>query len=177
MKYVRGVLVWCVVSGVAWGSPADFSAPVVAKQFQPVKKSAAVVSNKSSPSVPRNVIPITTLNSNESNETGVPRHEPCAAIRLTPTLLLTAAHCLVGGLTHGSRVYAGLFKAQDDTQGLLFSDSRKANLFQPNAQVFLYRPHWNENHPAATPLDFAVVVLDRKLKFNSKFTKKITNLL
>ena len=122
--------------------------------------------------IDNNIIPIITLNYNYQ-ENGIPRHEPCAATRLTPTLLITAAHCLAGGMSNGNRINAELFNAEDGTEGLVFSNSYPESLLKSNAQVFLYNPNYTDPENIPTQFDFAVVVLDKKMQFNSAVIQNI----
>ncbi|MCQ2410862.1 MAG: hypothetical protein MJ053_05215 [Elusimicrobiaceae bacterium] len=186
MKKIISSLILFVLGSLAWGSSTNFSTPVVAKQFQPIRSPATAAPKKASSvnekvtrsaTISPNIIPIITLNDAYHNAQGIPRHEPCAATRLTPTLVFTAAHCLVGGLTHGSRIHAGIFQAKDGVEGLVFSKPHGDDLVQPNAQVFVYRPGLTRPADISAPFDFGVVVLDTQLKLNSKFTQQMTNML
>lgn len=149
---------------------AGFPSSTAAKQFRPAADPARGPGKghhkpKVNPYSP-NIIPIITLNNNHIKN-GVPRHEPCAATRLTPTLLLTAAHCIVGGLKNGSRVEATFFEAEDGIRGLALAKPKNdRGLIKPNAQVFVYRPQYTRPERIPISSDFAVVVLEPGLKMN-----------
>lgn len=147
---------------------ADSPAPIV-KKSQTVKN----ILPKNSNSVSPNIIPIITIKDSDKDENGIPLHEPCAATRMTPTLLITAAHCFLQSLEHGSRVNADIFEANDGVQGLVFSNPKEDNLAMPNAQIFLYRPQYTDPEHINPSFDFAVVVLDKSLKYNQASVKKI----
>jgi len=171
MRYLISMVMVFILSSVSWGAP-NFSAPVVVKQFQPInstanssRRQASSTTATSAVAISPNIIPIITLNDSVTNSGGISQHEPCAATRLTPTLVFTAAHCLVGGLKHGQRIEASLFKAQDGTEGLILSNPRNESVAKTNAQVFMYRPKWTNPATIPVPFDFAVVVLDPKLQF------------
>lgn len=163
MKSIIFSVLLLVLSTMA--GAAGFSAPVVVRQFQPAANAVNAARQKVNPVSP-NIIPIITLN-NKFMENGTPRHEPCAATRLTPTLLITAAHCLFGGLNRVSRVEAGLFTTEDGVEGLVFAKPNAQSFAKPNAQVFLYRPQFTDPNKIPVAFDFAVIVLDPELKFKS----------
>ena len=182
MKNIISAILFVMLASMAWGAPVNTLSTFATKQNRPAKnignsnqKGVNPVNNspKKSSSPLSNIIPITTLNYKKANDQGVPQYEPCTATRLTSNLLFTAAHCLVGGLTHGSRIQVELLTTEDGKEGLFLSKPREDSLFQTNAQVFVYKPQYTQPGDLIPPFDFGVVVLDKTVKFNPKSVKKM----
>lgn len=171
----------CVTAGFA---RVDFSKPAPVKKFEPVVNTPVIqkqpimevapnpqparpATGHSFSSVPVNVIPITSLNESIKDASGTPQHEPCSAIRLTDTLVLTANHCLVNSFANGERVLAGTFTAEDGKVGLVLSKGHNTDFAKPNAKVIFYRPNYKaSSEKEGIAFDFALVKLDKNLKYN-----------
>lgn len=181
-KYIISLLMFllCVSFGV---SKHDFSKPGTVKNFEPRSVEdvsyAAVVSKgngkKKTPAhlVPVNVLPISIekyVVENGEEKRGI---NICSAMRLTSTLVLTAAHCLED-FSHEQMVYAEPFVAQDNRMGLTLAAVKKGEEYvKPNAKIVFYRPGYASDGSAMShAFDFALIKLDNRLKFNTSHVKQ-----
>ncbi len=190
-------ILFCFVllAGVCAGGQAkvDFTKPVPLKQFEPVPQKmgggvsvGGVPANSRSGSrptaqgrgsAPANVVPIniTRIKKNKQNTS------LCSAMRLTPTLILTAAHCLAvdgnGGFTNGERIsLAAVFQTQNKQWRVDLAPFDKQNVIQPNATVIFYRPNYKtDGTHTSVAFDFALIKLDSSLKLNQAVVHSMLN--
>ncbi len=122
--------------------------------------------------LPANVLPISRIiiSPDGGKAIGI-----CSSMQITPTLILTEAHCLakdsqenVPGFAHGERIHALPTLQQDGQWRLDLSAADKNSLSLPNAQVIFYRPGFTADGSAMSfAFDMALIKLDGKLQANA----------
>ena len=184
MKKMTAIcLTMVLVAGLAWAK-IDFSKPAAVRVFEPLdtartstilngnsnKKTATSVAG-----VPVNVLPISMeIDEVKNGKTGHTSNF-CSAMRLTSTLVLTAAHC-VEAFSHGQRIYAEPFTTSDQRWGLYLLNNKNRQYTKFNATVFFYRPGYSADGSAMShAFDFALVKLDSHLVLNTAFVKQEIN--
>lgn len=134
-----------------------------------IKENSSSVATNLLSRVPVNVIPISSQNEHVKDTDGTPQHEPCAAIRLTQTLILTANHCVADSFHNGDKLIAHVSITDDKKEGLVFSKPTTTTIIKPNAQVHFYRPNYHNTTSASREgisFDFAVIKLQPSMQYN-----------
>ena len=170
------VSVFCAPFGIA---RVNFAERPAVRQFQPIdgkmsprigepaapsSSTTSSATSKPNSTVPPNVIPLGI----EVRMDGTGSMNACSAFRLTSTLVLTAAHCLVDEFPHGSRVNTEVSQLADG-QWLLkvIFDHSQPGVAKPNAQIAYYRPGYRaDGTDMSHAFDFVVIKLDQSLQFN-----------
>lgn len=120
---------------------------------------------------PANVIPISRTIVAPDGET---TYNICSAMQITPTVILTEAHCLaknsrknVPGFAHKERIHALPTLQKNGLWRLDLSATDKNVPTVPNAQVILYRPGYEPDGTAMSyAFDMALIKLDSQLRAN-----------
>lgn len=166
-----------LVPGLVWGK-VDFAKPMPVKVFKPLDTGNTGNTTGSNfkdkhttntGNIPPNVLPISLeIDVVKKGKTGH-KSSICSAIRLTSTLVLTAAHCLEE-FSQGQRIYAEPFTTIDKKWGLVLLNNKTRQYAKFNATVFFYRPGYASDGSAMShAFDFGLIKLDSKLKANSSY--------
>ncbi len=184
---MKKIIVICItmvlVAGLAWAK-VDFSKPAPVRIFEPLDTVGIHATTKGNSNkrgstsvagVPVNVLPISMeIDEVKNGKTGH-KSNICSAMRLTSTLVLTAAHC-VEDFSHGQRIYAEPFTTADQRWGLYLLNNKNRQYTKFNATVFFYRPGYSADGSAMShAFDFALVKLDSHLVLNTAFVKQEIN--
>ena len=145
-------LIFCVCAGVVWAANGGQK-----------KQSPATVSGQ----VPAGVLPINISSQGVDPDTGAVGigFNICSAMRLTSTVVLTAAHCVVDSYAPNSRIYAEPKLRNDGRWELHLASAVDVETFKKNAQVIYYRSGYRANGSNAShAFDFALIKLDTALQ-------------
>lgn len=190
-KSLLVVLIFLMGISAGWAR-TNFSQPSEVKKFELPQPAPSALSRKRNRLVPSrgkeavsvSKVPVNVLPINIYKETGKTKDGKksvglgiCSATRLTPTLVLTAAHCLAkeankGGFSHQERILAAPVLQENGLWRLDLSPKHQSTLQKPNATVIFYRAGYRADSSVMShAFDLALIKLDSSLHENKSVVK------